>query len=736
MTEQGPSAAVGGAASLVAQVIAEEESRHAEARQQADVLPDDLLPGAQGEPMSVRAAVHVGGLAMITLLTMLLVVEEFDRAAVTVFGPEIQKALDISDTTLIGLSSLGGVVLVLATIPMAALGDRMHRTRVLGVCTVVWAAFVALTGRVVNPFQMALTRMGSGFGSSANIPLSPSLITDQYPMQSRVRMLAVEGLGRTTGQVFGPLAAGGLAVALGNHPDDWRTVLLIFAIPAFALGLLAFLLREPARGKVEQVAVLGEVLEINDPPVRISAVFQRLKKVRTYYFMVTGIGVLGFALVAVPGLMSLLLKNEARYGYGPYRRGWIFSVSLLGQFVAVPIAAYIGERVFRQDPPRLLRIMGAFVVLYGIFMTISLRMHPPVLLVGFWALANTCLGVAFVTMRPAIAAIVPYRMRSQAFALVGVYIFLMGGFFGGLLGGAISDATSERTALSVIVLPAAAIGGFLIVYGSRFMRSDISLCVLELREERDERDRMSADPENTPVLQVRNLDASYGPVQVLFNVELEVKRGETLALLGTNGAGKSTLLRCISGILMPDRGVVRLNGRTITFVAPELRVGLGMVQVPGGEALFNTMTVRENLEIWSRLIEDPGEREQRIERVTRVFPDLVQRMDQRAGSMSGGQQQMLALGKALMLDPAVLLIDELSLGLAPVVVQELIAVVERLKSEGVTMVIVEQSVNIALALADTAIFMERGQVRYQGPAQQLLERDDLLRAVFLSGAGA
>ena len=734
MTEHGSEA--GGTAALVAQVMAVEDNRIAAAQADLKVLPDDLLPGATGEPMSVVKAMRVGGFSMISLLTLLLVIEEFDRAAVIVFGPEIQKALAISDTALIGLSSLGGVVLVLATIPMASLGDRVRRTRVVGVCTVIWAAFVALTGRVQNPFQMGLTRMGSGFGASANIPLSPALITDTYPIQSRVRMLAVEGLGRTIGQVFGPLAAGGLAVALGNHDNDWRTVLLLFSIPALLLGLGIFFHAEPARGKVEQEAVLGEALDIIDPPVRISAVFQRLKKVRTYYFMVMGIGVLGFALVAVPGLMSLLLRKETRYGYGAYRRGWIFSVSLLGQFIAVPIAAYIGERVFRENPPRLLRIMGVFVVLYGLFMTIGLRLHSPVLLVGFWTLANTCLGVAFVTMRPTIAAIVPYRMRAQSFALVGVYIFLMGGFFGGLLGGAISDASSERTALTFIVPPAALIGGLLIVYGSRFMRADISLCVSELLEERDERIRMSNEPEHIPVLQVRNLDASYGPVQVLFGVELEVQRGETLALLGTNGAGKSTLLKCISGILMPDRGVVRMNGKTITFVEPEIRVNLGMVQVPGGEALFNTMTVRENFEIWSRLIADPTKRESAIAHVTDVFPQLKERMDQRAGSMSGGQQQMLALGKALMLEPDVLLIDELSLGLAPVVVQELISVVEGLKATGLTMVIVEQSVNIALALADKAIFMERGQVKYQGPAKELLNHDELLRSVFLSGAGA
>ncbi len=191
---------------------------------------------------------------------------------------------------------------------------------------------------------------------------------------------------------------------------------------------------------------------------------------------------------------------------------------------------------------------------------------------------------------------------------------------------------------------------------------------------------------------------------------------------------------------MPDRGVVRMNGRTITLVDPEVPGrSAGMVQVPGGEAMFPTMTVAENLEVWSwQLIEDPANRTGRGLRAgLRHVPRAGGAARATApASLSGGQQQMLALAKALMLEPEILLIDELSLGLAPLVVQELLGVIERLKAEGMTMVIVEQSVNVALAVADRAVFMERGRIRFEGPAQELLERGDLLRAVFLSGEGA
>ena len=171
----------------------------------------------------------------------------------------------------------------------------------------------------------------------------------------------------------------------------------------------------------------------------------------------------------------------------------------------------------------------------------------------------------------------------------------MGGFFGSLLAGALSDAHGQRTALTVVVPLSATIGGLLFYSGARYLKRDISLAVEDLLEEQQEQQRMRQSPEDIPVLQVRNLDFSYGPVQVLFDVDLEVRRGEVLALLGTNGAGKSTLLRAISGLGIPDRGVVRLNGQALTYVEAEVRFQVGVVQLRGGTGVFPDLTVVENL---------------------------------------------------------------------------------------------------------------------------------------------
>jgi ABC-type branched-subunit amino acid transport system ATPase component len=225
-------------------------------------------------------------------------------------------------------------------------------------------------------------------------------------------------------------------------------------------------------------------------------------------------------------------------------------------------------------------------------------------------------------------------------------------------------------------------------------------------------------------------------VQVLFDVNFEIAHGECVALLGTNGAGKSTILRVISGLEVPERGVVRLNGRNITYVAPESRARMGLVQLPGGKGVFPSLTIEQNLAVSARLNGGTkAEIEERINGMLELFPELVERKKQSARSLSGGQQQMLALARVLMHDPEILLIDELSLGLAPVVVQRLLELVDELKARGQTILVVEQSLNVALAIADRAIFLEKGEVRFEGPAQELLERDDLARAVFFGTEG-
>jgi len=235
-----------------------------------------------------------------------------------------------------------------------------------------------------------------------------------------------------------------------------------------------------------------------------------------------------------------------------------------------------------------------------------------------------------------------------------------------------------------------------------------------------------------PILETADLNFSYGNLQVLFEVSIEVYRGEALALLGTNGAGKSTWLRAVSGLEPPVAGKVILDGQDVTGQPAERMVTRGLVLVPGGRAVFTDMSVDENLEMQAASVRrNRAWGRERRQVVLETFPRLAERLGQQAGSLSGGEQQQLALAKALLLDPKVLCIDELSLGLAPVVIAELLETVDQIHRTGVTIVLVEQSLNIAAELCDRAVFLEKGQVRFEGRTADLLERDDVARAVFL-----
>jgi branched-chain amino acid transport system ATP-binding protein len=233
----------------------------------------------------------------------------------------------------------------------------------------------------------------------------------------------------------------------------------------------------------------------------------------------------------------------------------------------------------------------------------------------------------------------------------------------------------------------------------------------------------------------RDVDVTYDGVQVLFGVDFDVEEGELVALLGTNGAGKSTLMRAICGLQRAANGAIFLDGVDITQEPPHLNARRGIVMVPGGHAIFPGLTVEENLRTaaWVHSAEE-GYIAERTEEVLGLFPALRERLHEQAGNMSGGEQQMLAVGQALIMRPRLLMIDELSLGLAPAVVETLLATIRRIHAEGTTVILIEQSLNVAMTIAERAVFMEKGEIRFDGPVADLMRRPELVRAVFMGGA--
>ncbi len=238
----------------------------------------------------------------------------------------------------------------------------------------------------------------------------------------------------------------------------------------------------------------------------------------------------------------------------------------------------------------------------------------------------------------------------------------------------------------------------------------------------------------TPLLAAAGLDLSYGKVQVLFDVSISVAEGEFVALLGTNGAGKSTFLKAVSNISPVSSGSVSFGGVDITGWAPDRIAAAGLAHVPGGRGSLPDLTVEENLRLGGHLLRGrPKQRELRdgLDYAYGLFAWMSERRRQLAGTLSGGEQQMLAIARALVFRPRMLMIDELSLGLAPVIVSQLMQLLGELHLAGLTILVVEQHATLAMEAAERVLFMEKGEVRFEGLGKDLAGRTDLLRSVFL-----
>ncbi len=233
-------------------------------------------------------------------------------------------------------------------------------------------------------------------------------------------------------------------------------------------------------------------------------------------------------------------------------------------------------------------------------------------------------------------------------------------------------------------------------------------------------------------LTIDGLRAGYGAVEALHGISLHVDPGEIVALLGANGAGKSTALRAISGLVRPTAGEIRLGGESLAGIPPHEIVARGLVQVPEGRRLFATLTVRENLDLGAFTRSDATGVEESRRLVHRLFPVLLSREKQLAGTLSGGEQQMLAIGRALLSGPRILLLDEPSLGLSPILVKSILATLREINEAGVTVLLVEQNARAALRLAHRAYVLVTGSVALEGPAKELLD-DPAVRRAYLGG---
>jgi len=230
------------------------------------------------------------------------------------------------------------------------------------------------------------------------------------------------------------------------------------------------------------------------------------------------------------------------------------------------------------------------------------------------------------------------------------------------------------------------------------------------------------------LLEIENISSGYGEVQILWDVSLSLEQGKLTALVGSNGAGKTTLLRTVSGLIRPWQGSVSFEGHDVTRISAHAKAAQGLVMVPEGRQLFPRMSVYENLEMGAFTRRAKARFAENLEKVYDMLPRLKERADQKAGTLSGGEQQMLAVGRGLMAQPEILMFDELSLGLAPFLVLNLFEILQRLKDSGLTMLLVEQNVQMALAVSDYAYVLAEGRVEIEGPAAEVRKMEKVREA--------
>ncbi|GII97096.1 MFS transporter [Sinosporangium siamense] len=429
--------------------------------------------------MRLRDTLRHGGWAICALAVPLVAMEQLAREATTTLAPDIQQHFGISDATLIAIAGFTGVALTLGGLPMAWLADRVRRKYLvvgsagLGTLSLVWAGLAQETWHLFVAYAL------TGIAAAYSNPVFGSLISDAYPVQGRGRIFSLHAMATPLGQLVGPALAGA-AAGLAGGPEGWRWAYLGLAVPYALLAVAAAVfLKEPARGQSDQMSLFGTTREGEvGRPSGVFAAFRQMLKVKSFLFLCLGIGVLGLALYAVPVQVSLLLGDE--YGFDAVTRGLVFSLTQVPVIAAMIIGGRQFDHDYRRNPARTMHVVGFAIVSFGVLMIAGVWMQPVWLLLGLYVLAMMCNGIALVAVNPLVASVTPYRLRAQAFAILPVFTFLMGGFFGSIFAGFISDSYGPRAALTIAVAVSAFVAGYLVLHGGRYLKQDVAAAVEEL----------------------------------------------------------------------------------------------------------------------------------------------------------------------------------------------------------------------------------------------------------------
>ncbi|MDT7571205.1 MAG: hypothetical protein QOE05_1379 [Actinomycetota bacterium] len=662
------------------------------------------------DPRTVEGPKLVFFILCLTSLTA-----RIDEQAIGVLLPQIRSDFGVDLAFLGTVAAVAGILLTLTLLPLGYLADRIRRVWMVRAGTLLTAGTVTATGLVGGPVGFVAARLTNGVAQAVAQPASFPLTSDYFPPRSRARVFAIYFAAAQLGFIIGPAVAGLLGDAIG-----WRATLLLLGGIGLAAGLLTFLLREPVRGQHDRP---DPTVPLGPPPsfaesYRAAASIATLRR---FWYATPFYGSRGvFGFVILPIFMA-----EA-YQMSSSSLGFLLTLNGASGLVGLLIAGPFGAYLLRDRPSRFMTVVGcAPFVQAAVIAVIAFRPPLPVAIAVLQVNA-----IAEVIGQPGgytlISLVVPSRIRGLGLATNVPWQLLNLAALPFIIRGMVAIGLPHGL---LVLVPLLVIAGLILVTGAPGVERDIRAA------QAADAAATRAQKDSGTLLVCRDVDVAYGGVQVLYGVDLDVRRGEIVALVGTNGAGKSTLLRAISGITEAAGGAVFFDGRDITHLPPHAIAAAGVVSMPGGAAVFPGLTVAENIRAagWTGR-EDRDEVARRTEEVLTYFPVLRERWTAQAGTLSGGEQQMVGLAQALLMSPRLLLVDELSLGLAPAVVEQLLGVLRRLNEAGTTIVLVEQSLNVALTIADRAVFMEKGEVRFDGPTEELLARPDLVRSVFMGGA--
>jgi len=668
-----------------------------------------------------------GGQALFPLIVLvgLNCSNQLDVSAFGILGPDIRDAFHLSNQgylTLVALTQLGGLLLA---IPLAYYSDRIPRVAIAFVGAAVWAVFGLFTGLAVSVLLLVLARSGAGMGRAVITPSHNSLLSDFYPPEVRPDVFGFHAMGLALGALVGPIVGGLLGQVYG-----WRLPFFVFVIPTVVFAILALRLVEPGRGHWEREAAgaTAAVIATDEIPPSFAESIRILWQVGTLRRIWYSLPFLAASFIGLVTLTSLFYQHV--FNLDDFQRGIVAALAEPGQIIAILLGIPLASRLMLRDPGGGLRMLAVLGVVIAVAWTAFAFAPNLGIAIAMNFVVSGLSSLLVPGIFAALSLTIPPKVRSMGFAMSA--LFIVPGLLALYVVGGIADSYGLRAGL-FIVAPIFLIGAWVLASGSFYVRSDINRVWTSTAAQAEV--MFKRQQGEVKLLLVRNVDVHYDNVQVLFGVNFEVDEGEIVALLGTNGAGKSTLLKTIAGLVEATNGAVVFDGRDMTYAPPNEVAGRGAIMMPGGQGTFPSMTVAEHLRLASWLHrKDKAHVAGAIGHVLELFPILGERIDEPAGNLSGGQQQMLALGMAFIEQPRLLMIDELSLGLAPTIVEQLLPLVRDFAKRGTTVILVEQSVNLALTVAETAYFMEKGEIRFHGPTAELLERPDVLRSVFLEGA--